>query len=421
MLGTDHNILALSVLERLDAVRRLNTGRSYNDSFTALAVIMLVVLVVLLIWVSYSRWVQRRAQTREVFTENAMRRGLGARDRQILLAIVMRSGLRRTADVFTAVDAFDRGALKLVSECTRNRTSDENEHLRSEIGRLREKLGFQIASPIGGIVGLGQASSRDIPIGRSVELVCGGPQDGAVIRGDVIRNDEIEFAVQLTSPIQARAGDSWQARHYSGLSAWEFDTSTVHCDGSRLTLNHSETVQFTNRRRFPRVAVRGHALIAYLPFRQHRFPSGAAGTSAEPPAPSWASVAAPVSQAPASQAPVFAEGRVTELAGPGLRIQTALSVHPGDRVLVVFTLDCGGAEVPGGWGAVTGIGRVRHCYGADSERSIAVELTGLSDAEIDELAHITAAMSSWEEEHGGQGPIPAAGASPLVGATTKLT
>ncbi|HNS20149.1 MAG TPA: hypothetical protein PKH24_06595 [Sedimentisphaerales bacterium] len=421
MQGPEHILLALTVMERWEAARQLNQGRVPAQNLTLLALVLLVVLVVLLLWVSYSRWAQSQSRTREVFTENALRRGLGARDRQILLAVVLRSGLRRTHDVFTAVDAFDRGAVKLLAECTRTRTLQENERLRMEIGRLREKLGFQIASVAGEMAGLGPVSSRDVAPGKTIELTRTRPADGLVVRGEVVRNDEIEFAVQLASPIQTRAGDSWQARHYSGLSAWEFDTSTVHCDGSRLTLNHSETVQFTNRRRFPRVAVRGNALIAYLPFRQHRFPSGAVGTSVEPPAPSWAGVAAPASQTPASQAPVFAEGRVTELAGPGLRIQTALSVHPGDRVLVVFTLDCGGAEVPGGWGTVTGIGRVRHCYGADSERSIAVELTGLSDAEIDELAHITAAMSSWEEEHGGQGPIPTAGASPLVGATTELT
>jgi len=397
MLGTDHNILALSVLERLDAVRRLNTGRSYNDSFTALAVIMLVVLVVLLIWVSYSRWVQRRAQTREVFTENAMRRGLGARDRQILLAIVMRSGLRRTADVFTAVDAFDRGALKLVSECTRNRTSDENEHLRSEIGRLREKLGFQIASPIGGIVGLGQASSRDIPIGRSVELVCGGPQDGAVIRGDVIRNDEIEFAIQLKEPRVSRSGDLWRARYYSGLSAWEFDTSTVRCDGQRLVLNHSDTVQSTNRRRFPRVPVQGHALIAYLPFRQKH--ASRVDVSPE----GVKTVSWPGGNRPESETPAFAEGRVTELAGPGLLIEAALHVHPGDRVLVVLTLDPSVAPgMPGAWGTIAAIGKVRHARSANAAMSIAVELTGLNDTEIDELAYITAEISSRQND--GEGP-----------------
>jgi hypothetical protein len=206
MQGIEHIMLALTVTERWEAARQLNSGRTSGHGFMLMAVLLLIVLVVLLIYVSYTRWVQRRSQTREVFAENAMRRGLGARDRQILLAVVMRSGLRRTHDVFTAVDAFDRGAIKLLSECMRTRTPQENEHLRSEIGRLREKLGFQIASSVGGIVGLGQASSRDIPIGRSVELVRGGPGDALVVRGDVARNDEIEFAVQLTAPIASTDG-----------------------------------------------------------------------------------------------------------------------------------------------------------------------------------------------------------------------
>jgi len=411
MLWIENIMLTLSPLERWEAARRLNTDRSYNDSFTVLAGILLVVLVVLLIWVSYTRRAQRRAQTREVFAENAMRRGLGARDRQILLAIVMRSGLRRTQDVFTAVDAFDRGALKLISECMRTRTPDENEHLRAEIGRLREKLGFQIASPVGGIVGLGQASSRDIPIGRSVELVRNGSPEEGVVRGDVMRNDEIEFAIMLKEPLVSKPGDSWRARYYSGLSAWEFDTSTVRCDGRKLILNHSDTVQSTNRRRFPRVSVRGHALIAYLPFRQGRVCRvdtssdgiktvlGAAGNRLE------------------SETPTFTEGRVTELAGPGLLLDAPIQVHPGDRVLVVFTLDPGMApRVPGGWGTIAAIGKVRHGRSTDSGMSIAVELTGLTDAEVDELAYITAEISSRQEETEGPGVIPAAGLSSPVSA-----
>jgi hypothetical protein len=154
--------------------------------------------------VSLVRWRQNRSQTREVFTENAMRRGLGARDRQILRAIVMRSGLRRSQEVFTAGDAFDRGALKLLAEFMRSRTPAENEQLRSEIGRLRERLGFQIASPAGDLAGLGQTSSREIPPGRTVELRRAGAEGEIKLRGEVIRNDEIEFAVRLPTAIESR-------------------------------------------------------------------------------------------------------------------------------------------------------------------------------------------------------------------------
>ncbi len=417
MQSIEHILLALPVMERLEAVRRWNSGRPSEHGFTLIAIILLVVLVSLLIWVSYTRWTQKRSQTREVFAENAMRRGLGARDRQILLAIVMRSGLRRTHDVFTAIDAFDRGAIKLISECVRSRTPPENDQLRLEIGRLREKLGFQIASPIGSVVGLGQASSRDIPIGRSLEFVRSVPGNEIAVRGEVVRNDEIEFAVKLTTPVVSRSGESWRVRYYSGLSAWEFDTSTVRCDGRRLILNHCESVQSTNRRRFPRVAVRGHALIAYLPFRQGH------ASHVDVTAEGVKSVSWGTGNAAVSESPVFVEGRVTELAGPGLLIEASFQVHPGDRVLVVITLDRSTAPgIPGGWGTISGIGRVRHCRSTDTGSSIAVEFTGLSDAEIDELAYITAEMSSRENDAQDRGPVEATGVSVSpAAATPELT
>ena len=122
------------------------------------------------------------------------------------------------------------------------------------------------------------------------------------------------------------------------------------------------------------------------------------------------------------ETPVFAEGRVTELAGPGLRVETALQLHPGDRVLVVFTPDRGNADVPGGWGTIAGIGRVRHCHGTDSEKSIAIELMGLSDTEIDELAYITAAMASREDEGWTHNQTQTTEVSaPVVGAAKSVT
>lgn len=387
----EHILLALTVTERWEAARRMGTGSPGGHGFTLLAVILLVVLVVLLICVSLVRWRQNRSQTREVFSENAMRRGLGARDRQILLAIVMRSGLRRSQEVFTAVDAFDRGALKLLAEFMRSRTPAENEQLRSEIGRLRERLGFQIASPAGDLAGLGQTSSREIPPGRTVELMRAGTEGEIKLRGEVIRNDEIEFAVRLPTAIESRVGESWKVRYYCGLSAWEFVASVAGCDGQKLVLNHSETIQFINRRRFPRVPIDGRALIAYLPFS--RAGAAGAGTRDLTPLPAGGSPRM-------GEMPVFADGRVMELAGPGLRIETSLLVHTGDRVLVIFTLYHGAADgAPGGWNTIAGIGRVRHCRSVGSGMSIALELTGLSDTEIDELAYITAQLSSRREDY----------------------
>jgi len=388
MPNSEPILLALTVVERWEAARRMGTGSPGGRGLTLLAVVLLIVLVVLLVCVSIARWARNRGQTREVFAENAMRRGLGARERQILLAIVMRSGLRRSQDVFTAVDAFDRGALKLLAEFTRTRTPAENGQLRSEIGRLRERLGFQIASPAGDLAGLGQTSSREIPPGRWVELTRSGPGGETTLRGEVIRNDEIEFAVRLAAPVESHGGESWRVRYYCGLSAWEFVASVAACEGAKLVLNHSDTIRFINRRRFPRVPIHGHALIAYLPFSR----AGAPGARTRELAP-WE----PGSNPRMGDAPIFADGRLMELAGPGLRIETPLQVHTGDRVLVVFTLYQD--EAPGGWNTIAGIGRVKHCRSIESGTSVAVELTGLSDAEIDELAYITAQLSSRREGH----------------------
>jgi hypothetical protein len=98
-------------------------------------------------WVSYRGWVRGQQQKREMFADDAMRRGLSAHQCQIVQAIAARSGIRRVRDVFTQDDAFDRGAAQLLAECARTRTPQENEYLRAEIAELRAELGFQTAWP----------------------------------------------------------------------------------------------------------------------------------------------------------------------------------------------------------------------------------------------------------------------------------
>jgi len=383
-------VLGLTPTERWSAAREMSPDSAAEPWLIVGTVIVLLVLLVLLVLVSYKRHLRSHGQTKEIFTENAIRRGLGVRDRQILLAVVVRSGLHRTQDVFTAVDAFDRGAIKLLSEYSGTRTPEEHDRLKAEVVRLREKLGFQIASPVRGAADLGRPSSRDIPVGRWVLLMGGGLRETVRIRGKVKRNDEIELAIELPEPLESKVGEPWRARYFSGMSAWEFDTATVRCEGKKLILNHSDQVNLINRRRFPRVPVHGHALVAHLPFMKngsstdqtvtHPGPdngrSGRAGSRVMDP-------------------PVFVEGKLTELAGPGLLIEAPLPVQTDDRILVIFTLNehAGGSPMETNR-TIAGIGSVRHCRGTDQKTLIAVELTGLSDAEVDELAFITGRISS---------------------------
>ncbi|MGB2863689.1 MAG: hypothetical protein WBC05_10230, partial [Sedimentisphaerales bacterium] len=98
--------------------------------------------------------------------------------------------------------------------------------------------------------------------------------------------------------------------------------------------------------------------------------------------------------------PEFVPASVTELAGPGLRIEAPLEVEVGDRVLVILKLsevdDKPGSNRTGKIAPqkiVEDIGEVRHTKRIENGFSIAVELKGLSDPNINELVRATNAAS----------------------------
>jgi len=367
-------VLALTPRERWAAARQLQVESTSGHWFVLWAGAALVLLVALLIWVSYRRWMQNRERRRRVFADGALRRGLGTRENQILLAVALRSGVRRTQDIFAAADAFDKGAEKLLAESASTRTPDERDSLKVEVTALRRKLGFPVVAAESG-TGTKHPSSRNIEVGRQVELIRG--TEGIGVEAEVVRNDDIELVLEMRTPLASQPGERWRVRHYFGMSVWEFSTLAVRCEQSRLTLNHSDVVRRANRRRFPRVAVRVPARIAALPFlRDH--PAADATRVAER----------------GDGAPTFIEGLVTELAGPGLRLETRLPVVSGDRILVVFQLAAGGAGGRAPQRTVATVGRVKHCQAGEQGLSIAVELVGVDDAEIDALVGVTDEIAS---------------------------
>jgi len=97
---------------------------------------------------------------------------------------------------------------------------------------------------------------------------------------------------------------------------------------------------------------------------------------------------------------------VTELAGPGLRIEVPIELKVGDRVLVVIRLDEGEQRdlIPHQSGVareskaatskvVEDIGVVRHTKAVQNGFSIAVELVRLSDSYVNELIRATNAAA----------------------------
>ncbi len=401
-------VVALTPVERWSAARRLSSKgdpiqyMSQNWFYLA-AGAALIILFGLLWWVSHKRKPVSEELARELFSENAIRRGLSSRERQILLAIVMRSGLGQSHDIFATVDAFDRGARKLLAECVRTRNPDEIERLKTEVSFLREKLGFKALRTRGRLTTAWRPSSRDIPVGKTVEVTRRRHRSEATIRGEVVRNDDIELALELETPVESQAGDFWRARYTYGMSVWEFDTTVVSCQEKRVVFDHVDNVRFVNRRRFPRVAVAMPALVAVFPFMRRA--SARAGHSAK------------ADERGGLGPPAFVRGVVTELAGPGLRIEAPLQVRTGDRVLVVFKpTETDGSQAAGSY-AIEDVGQVRHRRDADGGVSIAVELIGLSEGEIDELVRITNVMVSAANgpgEDGAQDAVAVAGTDVVV-------
>ena len=83
-------------------------------------------------------------------------------------------------------------------------------------------------------------SSRQIPEGKKLYINRRKTSDLGDIESTVIKNDNMELTVRLTTTVESKLGELWRARYYFGVSVWEFDSSVVRCNGDVLVLNHSD-------------------------------------------------------------------------------------------------------------------------------------------------------------------------------------
>jgi len=392
--GLNAVVLALTPVQRWQAARRFNTNVLGERWFILTVVVVLITLIGLLLVVSFKRMMRGRKTAERLFVKYAERRGLSGRERQILLDIAGITGLKESESVFTMGSSFDRGAAKIIEENLARKGAEESKQLRTELSFLREKLGFQKQPPafiIGPLAKSKRLSSRQIPVGRKVHLTRRTTRISDDIEATVVENSGIELTVKLEMSVKITFGESWRVRYYFGASVWEFDTTMVSYDGDILVLNHSDNVRFINRRRFLRVPVKKPAFVAHFPFARtlggnsdsakegfeiKRGSANASGSTWEP--------------------PEFVPAVVTELAGLGLRIEVpSFEVKMGDRVLVVLRLDeerdqddkMVASKI------IEDVGEVRHTKAIQSGLSIAVELTGCSDSDVNELIRATNAAS----------------------------
>jgi len=391
------NVLALTPLQWWATAREFNINFMAERWFILIGVIAIVILTVLLFVVSFKRIRQQRKDSSRLFAEYAGKSGLTVSERRTLLNIANKAGLKKNESIFTLASAFNRGATKMKGSLVGQRAAEENKRLETVVSSLREKLGFvkRLSYSKGTTSESKKSGSRQIPVGKTVHMTCRKTRDGGDIEATIVKNSDTELAVRLAKPIEIIFSEFWRVRYYFGSSVWEFDTSAVSYDGDMLVLNHSDNIRFINRRRFLRAPVKMPAFIARFPFEKSSIKNSHSSEAVSAIAHDFAG-----SSAAAWRPPEFVPAVVTELAGPGLRIESSLDVKTGERILVVFNLAqqqnsirAGEGESPAGVQIVEDIGEVRHTRPTQNGLSIAVELTGLSDSNIDELIRVTNAAS----------------------------
>ncbi len=392
--GANAVVLALTPSERWQAVHRSGSDFLGGQSFALVCGAVLIVLTVLLIVVSYGRKKKDRNIADQLFSTYADGRGLSRRERTILLDIASKAKLKRSESIFTLANAFSVGAAQVTDEVLALRGAQASRHLNAELTVLREKLGFQerASDSAGSTATLSKPSSRQIPIDKKLQIMR-HEHEPADIEATVIKNDDIELTVRLTGTLEASPGEVCCVHYHYGASVWEFDASVVNCHDGILVLTHSYDVRFINRRRFFRVPVKKPAFIASFPFAK-TLPSSENDTA-------WAAGDLPDSWGP----PEFVRAAVTELAGPGLRVEAPLEVKVGERVVVILKMSeesaadrqrvspRSGHKTARSSRIVEDIGQVRHVRAIEGGFSIAVELTGLSDSNINELIRETNSAS----------------------------
>jgi len=259
--------------------------------------------------------------------------------------------------IMVSTTAFDEGVAALLAQKS---DGNEQKELVAKLSLLRSKLGFMTQEAVSQATSVrgNHASSRQIPIGKILQITRRKTPVAVRMETRLICTDDLEFTVELDEVLKIVPGEVWNLQYNFGQSVWEFDARLLKADGRELTFGHSDDVRFISRRRFLRVEVHKEAYIARFGF----------------------------SGGEKIDLPQFVHGNLCEIAGPGLLIEAPLEVKVGERVLVVVQA----ADDK----SVQDIGEVRHIRPAENGYAIAVELIEVKEANVDELVRLTNAAAT---------------------------
>jgi hypothetical protein len=397
--GLNLFVLSLTPVQRWQAARWLNISFMGESWFMTTCIAALIIMTALFIIVTCHQAGKERLAANRLFFEYADEKGLSPRERHVLMYIATQAKLKNKEAIFTMADAFDRGATKIIRAALALKGKDKRTHLNAELSVLREKLGFQKRNTLSADRFVTETpGSRQIPGDRKLYITALETDNFSHIECAVIENNEMELVVEPSKRLEMKLGEPLCVRYYFEASIWEFDTAVVMCRDNHLILKHTDDVRTVNRRRFLRVPIKEPAYIAAFPFAKTLPDSDKSAIS--------------VSSESSSEnnwgPPKFVPADVTELAGPGLRVVAPLEVKVGDRVVVIMKLSESKKHpliqrensealhsVFAGRGKskpariVEDIGVVRHTENTRDGFSIAVELTGLNEKNLNELVRAT--------------------------------
>jgi len=348
---------ALSPTERLEAMRNLDSFHFADlarpSIYVPLAFVSLLVVAAL---VAYRRH-RARAALVAAFGREAGRVDMTAAERTMLARIARAAEPKPLTDTYTLASAFEDGMKRiLVGRVTRELTPEARRRVHEVIASVRSKLGMAPA---------GEASAEACGLVREARVTVAHTGNSPEVDATVVGVGNREVTIRTDEVLQFRTGSAVVLRQVRGREQWEFSVVVGQAEADMVRARLIGAPRKTNLRRFARVATRRPVHVARYDF---------------------------VHEGPAGRLPEFAEGTLTEIAGPGLRIEAPIQAAVGERVLVVLEAD----ELR----SLRGMGIVRRFTPSDTgPAELAVELTFMSEPEVARLVKETNATAR-EAAHG---------------------
>jgi hypothetical protein len=313
------------------------------------AVVVGVILIAVYRYRSARREVLRR------FAAHLDRLGLTRGERAVLERIAALSGANDLSVALLDRAAFDRGVRNLMASRTVARlTEDQRLAVAAAVEVLRTKLDLAYrggAEFLEGTAGLQVARGDTVTVARRGDL--------PAVEAKVARLEGRDLSLELVGESTLQAGEPCLVRFVRQDIQWELSASVAIAAKGLAIVRLVGEQRCVNLRRFARVPVRKPALLARFPFDKGEAPG---------------------------EAPEFVGGTLTEIAGPGMRIDASVAPQVGERVLVLLRMDEDTT--------IQGVGKVRRLVHGEGETPVViVEMVGLSPEEVGRLVRETRAAA----------------------------